>query len=109
MYCKKCKIVFEADRCPICGNKKLQAPQPDDLCFLTEVDQIWSGMLEDVLQQNEIPNLKQSTMGAGMALKAGSMLERIRFYVRYEDFSKAAEIVEELFPSSDVSACEDCV
>ena len=77
-----------------------QNPSPDTICFLTEVDAVWGGMLEDVLKQNGIPTLCKSTMGAGLAAKAGSMLERIRFYVRYEHLPRAKEIVEELFPSS---------
>ena len=78
----------------------MQHPAPDTICFLTEVDAVWGGMLEDVLKQNGIPTLCKSTMGAGLAAKAGSMLERIRFYVRYEHLPKAKEIVEALFPTS---------
>ena len=78
----------------------MQCPAPDTICFLTEVDAVWGGMLEDVLKQNGIPTLCKSTMGAGLAAKAGSMLERIRFYVRYEHLPKARKIVEALFPSS---------
>ena len=78
----------------------MQHPSPDTICFLTEVDAVWGGMLEDVLKQNGIPTLCKSTMGAGLAAKAGSMLERIRFYVRYEHLPKAKEIVEALFPTS---------
>ena len=82
-------------------NNDMQHLSPDTICFLTEVDKVWDGMLEDVLKQNGIPALCKSTMGAGLAARAGSMLERIRFYVRYEHLAKAKEIIEELFPSSD--------
>ena len=97
MYCAKCRIVFDGARCPVCGNKKTAPPGPEDICFLTEVDPVWSGMLEDVLKQHDIPVLRSSTIGAGMAVKTGSMFERIRFYVRYEHLPQASEITEELF------------
>ena len=97
MYCENCRTVFEGERCPVCGSKKIAEPQPDDVCYLTEVDSVWRGMLEDVLKQEGIESWSTSNIGAGLAVISGTMFERIRFYVRYEDLPKAAEIVEGLF------------
>ena len=100
MYCPGCKIVFEeGERCRVCGSKKVRNAFPEDICFLTEADPIMGGMLKDVLEHNSIPALNNSTIGAGMAIKAGSMFERTKFYVRFEHRATAKEIVDELFNS----------
>lgn len=54
-------------------------------------------MLEDVLKQNAVPVFTQSNIGAGMAIKAGSLFERIKFYVPYSHISQAQDIVDSLF------------
>lgn len=101
MYCEKCKMLFTESNCPGCHSKYGRTPEADDLCFLTEQEQIWSGVLEDVLKQNGIPTFTQSSLGAGMALKAGGMFERIRFYVPFACFEEAQQLVKELFSGSD--------
>ena len=59
MYCEKCsRIIEEEVRCPHCGSRKIRLPETKDPCFLTELDFIPSGILEDVLKQNGIPFLK---------------------------------------------------
>ena len=93
MYCPNCQIIFsEAVRCPVCGRKKVRESLPEDICFLTEVTPVFGGMLKDVLEQNEIPVLSNSNIGAGMAMRAGSMFERIKLYVRYDNLQRAKEI-----------------
>ena len=84
-----------------------QNTEEDDLCFLTEKEQIWSGMLADVLKQKNIPFIQKSTMGAGMALRAGPMFETVRFYVLNEHLEEAKAIVEELFSSQDEENASD--
>ncbi len=69
----------------------------DDLCFLTEKDQFWSGMLADVLEQNKIPFLKKPRLGAGVALKVGPNQESVLFYVPNDQLERAKELVDELF------------
>ena len=97
LYCENCYILFEGKRCPVCGRKSSRGPEPSDPCFLTEKEQIWSDLLADVLKQNGIPFLKKDVMGAGMAIKVGPMLERSRFYVRFEHLETARELTDELF------------
>ena len=99
-YCENCSILFIGDRCPACRRKSTRSAEPDDICFLTEKEQIWAGMLAEVLTQNNIPFIQKNVMGAGMALRVGPMFERVRFYVYYRHLDKAKEIVEELFSST---------
>ncbi len=104
VYCQKCKVAFDGNgNCPVCGSKKIRPALPDDICFLTDADPIFGGMLYDVLVQNGIPALSSSTIGAGMAMRAGSMFERVKYYVRYEHLSKAKQIAEELFNTPAVT------
>ena len=97
MYCEKCKLIFSGNDCPACGSKNIRSPLPDDLCYLTEKEAIWSDVLEDILKQNGIPVFTKGTLGAGMALKVGPMLERVKFYVHYSHFIDAKNIVENFF------------
>lgn len=71
--------------------------QSGEMCFLTEQSPIWAGMLADVLQQHTIPFIRESSLGAGLALKAGSLTETIRFFVPTPYLSGAKALVEELF------------
>ncbi len=100
VYCGRCSIPFEGERCPVCGRKSAESVEPDDICFLTEKETIWSGMLADVLKQENIPFTQKNVMGAGMALRAGPMFERVRFYVFYKHLAQAKEIVDALFSPS---------
>lgn len=59
------------------------------------------GILEDVLKQNNIPYLKKDVMGAGLAIKVGPMFERSRFYVPFEQWSRATAITEDLFSGAE--------
>ncbi len=64
---------------------------------MTEQSPIWAGMLADVLQQNGIPLFKESSLGAGLAIKTGGLSESIRFFVPASRIDGARELVEELF------------
>ena len=107
-YCPRCCLPFDADRCPVCGKKSERDAAPDDLCFLTEQGQIWSGMLADVLTQEKIPFLQKNVLGAGITTRIGPMLERVRFYVFYKQLAEARDIVEGLFSSGEESD-ESCI
>ena len=54
-------------------------------------------MLADVLQQHGVPFLKESSLGAGLALKMGSLSETFRFFVPSAYLTAATGFVEELF------------
>lgn len=72
-------------------------PPRGEMCFLTEQAPVWAGMLADVLAQNHIPFLKESSMGAGLAIKTGSMMETIRFFVPQSNLETAKELTDGLF------------
>ena len=72
MYCEKCNRITEGDRCPVCRSRKMREPEAKDPCYLTEQDYVSSGILEDMLKQNNIPYLKKGVMGAGMAIRVGA-------------------------------------
>lgn len=67
------------------------------MCFLAEKDAVWAGMLADVLKQHGIPFVKESSLGAGLAIKTGSLGETIRFFVPASRLAAARELVDELF------------
>lgn len=71
--------------------------QQKGMCFLTEKDAVWAGMLADVLKQHGIPFVKESSLGAGLAIKTGSLGETIRFFVPAFRLAAARELVDELF------------
>ncbi len=97
MYCERCMMIIDEERCPVCSSRKIRTPEATDPCFLTEQDFVSSGILEDVLQQKGIPFLKKNVMGAGMAIRVGPMLERGRFYVPFNRFEEAEALTAELF------------
>lgn len=74
-----------------------ESVKAEGMCFLTEKDPVWAGMLADVLQQHGIPFVKESSLGAGLAIRTGSLLETIRFFVPAACFAAAKELVDELF------------
>ena len=75
--------------------------KPVGMRLLTEKETVWAGMLADVLKQHGIPFTKESTLGAGMAIRAGSLLETIRFFVPASYLAEAREIVDELFAGGE--------
>ena len=101
LYCDNCFLAFEGERCPSCGRKKCREAKDDDLCYLTEQNVIWSGLLADVLKQNGIEFVERNVLGAGLAFKTGMMSERVRFYVFFSRLWDAETIVEGLFSAAD--------
>ena len=98
-YCNRCCLPFDGECCPVCGKKNAKQIRSNDLCFLTEKEQLWSGVLADVLNQQKIPFVQKNVFGTGMAMKTGLMNERVRFYVFYGYLAEAKKIADELFSS----------
>lgn len=73
------------------------AKEAEGMCFLTEQSPIWAGMLADVLRQHDVPFVQESSLGAGLASKIGSLSETIRFFVPAPYLASASGLVEELF------------
>ena len=76
---------------------KIPEKKTEGMCLLTEKDSVWAGMLADVLKQHDIPFTKESSLGAGMAIRTGSLLETFRFFVPASFLPAARDIVDELF------------
>ena len=96
MYCVACKHLTDGSTCSHCGSEELRRPQPRDYCFLTQQEQIWAGLLEDVLFQNDIRALTRSHVGAGMMAAAG-LADVVDFYVLYAQYDEAQMLEEGLF------------
>lgn len=77
------------------------APGSETICFLTEQSPIWAGMLADVLRQHSIPFFQESSLGAGLALKMGTLSEMMRFFVPSSYLATANGLVGELFNKED--------
>ena len=101
MYCEKCRIVFDAPRCPRCGNRHVREAEAKDLCLLTEKEVLWSEMVEDAMRDADIPCLAKGKLGAGMTKILGTALETIRFYVPYGRLAEARAIVDALFSETE--------
>ena len=106
-YCPNCHTLVQGTRCPACDKKWLEPPKSEDYCFLTEKDMIWAGVFEDCLRQNGIPYLSQNTLGAGLTAKIGTMMESVKFYVRYTWFDKAKLLEEDLFRAGTLVEFEE--
>lgn len=98
LYCEKCMVQTEENECPNCGAKKLRTVRATDPVYLIAKDAIWSGMVEDILNQNKIPFLKKGTLGAGLATNIGYAMETYRFYVPQDLYGQAVELLEPIFP-----------
>ena len=107
MYCAKCQKIIATRSCRDCGSYWVREVLPEDVCYLTEREQIWGEMLEDVLRQNGIPYVIRRTLGAGLSMSVGAMLECYRFYVPFGALAAAQEIVDELFPDDEWKAVEE--
>lgn len=97
MYCPNCYILANGTHCPVCGSKKLRVPNQDDYCFLVEKELIWATVLEDLLKDNGLPFVIRNTLGAGLAAKIGPALERKRFFVPFQHYTRAKELEMEFF------------
>ena len=82
------------------------AKQQEGMCFLTEKDVIWAGMLADVLEQHKIPFAKENSLGAGVAIRTGGMGQTTRFFVPAAYLPAAQDIVDELFSGDEAEQQE---
>lgn len=95
-YCQVCHQVYETEVCPVCGHH-LEFVKADDACFLIEKKEIWAEMLKEILENHHIPYYYESSMGAGVALKVGPMLESYQFYVPYSHYQLAQDCILQFF------------
>ena len=80
---------------------EVPAEQPGGMRLLAEKEGVWAGMLADVLTQHHIPFVKESTLGAGLAIRTGALGERMRFFVPASCLPEAKELVDGLFAGEE--------
>lgn len=97
MYCNKCKIMFGDNICPICNSKGISEPKADDFVFLVEKDAIMSDIIEGVFKSNNIIYIKKGEMGAAFSLIVGPLFEKYKFYVPYDKYDYADELINAYF------------
>lgn len=100
MYCPNCKVLVNAAKCPVCGNRNIREPIADDYCFLVEKELIWAGVLEDILKQNNISYVTRNVLGAGLTTRVGSAQERTRFYVPFMHYAAAHNLEQDYFSAN---------
>lgn len=97
LYCQRCKRLYSGDRCTDCNKEDGRAPEPDDLCFLIDLYELQSNMLEDALRQKNIPFLKEQISGIGdVAREVRPMYGIFRFYTLYRHFAEALTVLDNL-------------
>ena len=68
--------------------------------LLIEKEEMWAKMLIEVLNDNGIPAVSRSVLGAGFVIKTG-LPERLKIYVPSDKKERAAELANELFCSEE--------
>ncbi len=101
-YCTDCKQLVEGPTCPHCGCRKLRAPLDADFCMVAELGFAESEMLKELYADNSIPCTERSIYGAGITVKLGVNLDRIRLYVPYNRYEEALQLKEAFFDGEAV-------
>ena len=101
LYCKKCMALSQTDKCEKCGSSKLVVPLENDPVYLVNKDPMWAGVACDVLKTNEIPYIKKSFLGEGLAFQVGYYLENYDIYVPYGLYEEAKELLSEIFAEEE--------
>jgi len=100
LYCEMCMMLCDdgAKKCHNCNRKKLREPGESDPVFLLEQQSLWSGGIEEILRENDIPCMKRGVRGAGLAFILGEGLETYQFFVPYSAYDKAKELMDDFLP-----------
>ena len=99
-YCSSCQVLCEENICPLCGKRKLRQPKENDPVLLSVVDTGKDVLLEEILQENDIPYQKSGNLGSALTLYVGVGMEKYRFYVPYGAYQKSRELLEDLLAAS---------
>ena len=91
-YCEKCHMLLEEATCPECGGKRLRPVQEDDYCLLAEKEDLWAGMLEELLTNEGISCVRVGMRGAALVVNCGAS-ERYRMYVPYREMERAKDLL----------------
>ena len=98
-YCKKCMLLTDEVKCPLCNSKKLADVDVKDPVYLITKEMIWSDMICEILGDNAIPYLKHGNLGTALSVMFGVTVEYYRFYVPFGEYEKAVQCMKDIFPS----------
>ncbi len=96
MICKKCHVICR-DACPICGGKRLRAPEENEPVLLMVLTAMQSMLVEPILQDSGIPFSKMGTLGGALSMYGGMMSETNRFYVPFSAYERSREVIIDVF------------
>lgn len=99
-YCLDCYHLCNDEKCSNCNSNNTRDVLDDDYCFLIEKSTLYAEMVKEYLDKYNIPYICQGSMGAGLTLKVGPMLETFAIYVPYKYYSGAQEIIRFMFKNS---------
>ncbi|MDE6690719.1 MAG: hypothetical protein K2K04_01995 [Clostridia bacterium] len=105
-FCENCHIVSDAERCPVCGSKRLRPVEEDDFCLLTENTAEYGSMLTDIFDEENIP-YSAVPYGSGLETKLGLPFKNSRLFVPYGSLEAAREIIKQLDRSATEELRED--
>jgi len=97
LYCKRCNLLCANKKCDRCASNKLCEPKENDPVYLITKNVVWSGGIEDILTENNIPYLKKGLLGAGIASRTGYGMENYQFYVPFGAYKKSRELLAAIF------------
>jgi len=84
-------------KCGHCGSNKLREPKENDPVYLITKNIVWSGGIEDILTENNIPYLKKGLLGAGVASRTGYGMEDYKYFVPFGAYKKSKELLAAIF------------
>ncbi len=96
-YCINCRRLTAQSLCPWCHAENLKEVQAADYCLLTEKEEMWAKMFEQVLTDHSVSFTALPVFGAALALRGGAV-ERRKIYVPYSQWDHAVELLKETFP-----------
>ena len=101
LYCELCMTLNKAAPCQNCGRKKLITLKNSDPVLLLERDAIWSGGIEDILKDADIPCMKRGVHGVALSTILGAGTETYGFYVPYADYDRAKSLMADFLPEDN--------
>lgn len=99
LYCEKCSLLSEGDRCDACG-ALLREPRADDFCLLTECEELFGESFAQSLREEGIACAARP-VGDGYRSYLGLSLGARALYVPYCDYERASGMLS--FFAEDLS------
>lgn len=94
-YCASCYQAFAQDHCPNC-DKRCTPVQADDPIYLGELPGPLRNYFQIAIAATEIPFTAMPTLGLGVTMSTGDLLETYKIYVPYERSDEAREVLRKV-------------